>query len=732
MAEHSQNANDDGPPRDPRPAQTAAPHDRRPPSSSAAKTNGTSHPAAATADGAALIAALADEVAADVTDAIPGPLDGLVERAKLDVGVAFEPEVIAEIFQLQRSDSPGYQRLMQGLRVEAKLSAAQMKELRAAARGHAASGAGDSAGAGVRGFTMKNSGLWFSDPDPERPEEQRPARRISGPFEIAGKARDHDNGKWGILLRWRDPDNEMHEWVMPFSKLAGDGAELRAELLDGGLLIEPDPRARDLLFRYLLHTPVTGRVRCVDRSGWHSISGRSAFVLPDGTVYGRVDDERVVLRTARRSGGEKMRQAGTLAEWQTEVATYAIGNDRLAFFVAAAFAGPLLDLLALSSVGFHLFGVSQTGKTTAARAAASVWGQAATHQQIYTWRATANGLEAVASETTDTLLVLDELSEVDAKEAGAVVYMLANQSGKTRAARNGESRERRSWRLVYLSTGEKDLAAKLAEAGTRVQAGQDVRLVPILSDAGAGLGVFQELHSFPNAGELVDHIGRATQQSAYGTAGRAFLERLTGQIEIVSERERLRASLDAAIAEFVEGRIPPDAPGQVRSVARHFGLVAAAGELAARLGVLPWTKGEAIEAASACFDAWLSARGGTEAAEEREALKHVRAFIEAHSSDRFETISRSSDDGTQRVVNRVGFRELTTDGEWVHYVLPEAFANEVCRGLNHNLAARVLARKGLLVRDAGERFTTRRTLHGLGRKRVYAISARILEAGADA
>jgi putative DNA primase/helicase len=91
------------------------------------------------------------------------------------------------------------------------------------------------------------------------------------------------------------------------------------------------------------------------------------------------------------------------------------------------------------------------------------------------WRATTNGLEALAAIRSDTLLILDELSQVDPREAGEIAYMLANGSGKSRANRNGNTRMRHEWRLLFLSAGEIGLAQHLASAGKRIKAGQEVR-----------------------------------------------------------------------------------------------------------------------------------------------------------------------------------------------------------------------------------------------------------------
>jgi putative DNA primase/helicase len=72
-----------------------------------------------------------------------------------------------------------------------------------------------------------------------------------------------------------------------------------------------------------------------------------------------------------------------------------VGNSRLAFAVACAFAGPLLRPAGMESGGFHYRGDSSSGKTTALKVAASVYGGAGYLQR---WRTTDNALEAIAAQ----------------------------------------------------------------------------------------------------------------------------------------------------------------------------------------------------------------------------------------------------------------------------------------------------------------------------------------------
>jgi len=106
------------------------------------------------------------------------------------------------------------------------------------------------------------------------------------------------------------------------------------------------------------------------------------------------------------------------------------GNPILLLSVSASFAAPLLLKAKQQSAGgggIHLIGKSSNGKTTALQVAASVWGGPG---YVRAWRATANGLEATAAALNDSLIVLDEISECDPREIGAIIYALANGQGK--------------------------------------------------------------------------------------------------------------------------------------------------------------------------------------------------------------------------------------------------------------------------------------------------------------
>ena len=437
--------------------------------------------------------------------------------------------------------------------------------------------------------------------------------------------------------------------------------------------------------------------------------------------------ERTILQT----GGaleSALRTAGTLGSWQDQVAQYAPGNSRLVLALSAAFAAPLIYPTGSESGGFHLRGASSTGKSTALVVAGSAWGGGGIQGWVQTWRATDNGLEGLAEMHCDCLLCLDELSQADSRHAGATAYMLSNGLGKVRASRSGDARAPAEWRLLFLSSGEIGLADKIAEdgRGRRAAAGQQVRIVDIAADAGAGMGIFEELHGFTTATVFADQLKAASREN-YGHASRAFLRAIAGRFDDIAPSVRVHAR--NFIAEYC-----PSAPdGQVSRVATRFALVAAGGELATAYGVLPWETGEAMRGAARCFADWLAGRGGTGASEETDALRAVRQFIEMHGASRFEAMGilaphdSSGAPLEQRILNRAGFRRRDCDGEIEYVILSETWRSEVCAGLDAGAVTKALVSRGLLEvgSDRKPQVQVRLPNHK-GLSRCYVVKSNIL------
>ena len=242
-------------------------------------------------------------------------------------------------------------------------------------------------------FVSDSSGLWRTTKDPLTGVETDPTW-ICSAIEVAAHTRDEFGEAWGRLLEVRDLEGCIHRWSMPMRMLAGDGREYLSVLLDMGLLISSAKSSKSLLTTFIQTAPTVTYARSVDRVGWYG----SAFILPD-EVIGSTGDELGGLAESGQSAASDAEYLpkGTLEGWQQEVSALCADNPILTFSVSIAFAGPLLAITGDENGGFHLRGPSSKGKSTATLAAASVYGS---RSFVNTWRATSNGLEAVAVRTT--------------------------------------------------------------------------------------------------------------------------------------------------------------------------------------------------------------------------------------------------------------------------------------------------------------------------------------------
>lgn len=365
-------------------------------------------------------------------------------------------------------------------------------------------------------FKMDETGLYAPS---RRSKEAATPTLVSGPFEIIGRARSPNGRGWGRLILWQDGDGRSHTHLILDADLQGNPSQITSRLANDGLMME---RGRAGEFAdYINGSLDLPKVLTVDRTGWHDVSGRHVFVLPDN-AFGDTGGQPVILTGTSTAA---FATAGNLNDWAQGVGTLIRGHSRPMLMVSAALASVLLWLLGRDGGGLSLYGPSSTGKSTAIEAAASVFGKGATDGYVHTWRSTANGLEAVAAVHSDLPLCLDELGQADARDVGISAYQLLSGAGKVRATKEGTLKSPMSWMTFVLSTGELRLRDKLLEEGKRPMAGQLVRLLEVPADAGLDFGAFDNGGASGDAKDLADAIKRAAR-TYYGTAGPEFVRRL--------------------------------------------------------------------------------------------------------------------------------------------------------------------------------------------------------------
>ncbi len=538
---------------------------------------------------------------------------------------------------------------------------------------------------------------------------------------ILARTRTAEGEDHGRLLEVLDCDGQRHMWAMPNALFAGSGEALRAELLRLGF--EPvagvGGKWRDWLFEYLLTSKPKARARCVLNIGWHG----TAFVLPNETIGAGAGAEQVILQTSTPLD-HAFHTSSTLEDWKTHIAAPALGNSRLMIAIAAAFAAPLLGLTGEEGGGFHLRGSSSMGKSTALYVAGSVWGGGGAGGYVKNWRATDNALESISGLHNDALLCLDELSQVEPKAAGAAAYMLANGKGKARSGKDGQARRALEWRLIFLSTGEIALADKIREGGGQIAAGMEVRVIDLRADAGAGLGLFEDLHGAADAATFAQ-AQRAASGRYFGTAARAFLRHVAADLDAV------RLELGELRRAFTQAALPAGADGQVRRVADRFALVAAAGDLASAWGVTGWPVGASGKAALRCFADWLKERGGAGSGEEAQARRAIGEAIETYGAARFQKWHANADRAVYSP--RWGFVKTHAEGDetleaFQFYILAPAL-KEILKGLDYRGVVKLLTGSGIVPQGPEGKPNAVFHVPNAGEKyRLYQIDLKALQA----
>lgn len=566
---------------------------------------------------------------------------------------------------------------------------------------------GPRSGKGGAHFEVSERGLYWhgvtADGDALPPIYVGPA------IHIRARLRDEEESNWGRLVEFTDAGGTLHRWGLP-GRILVKREEVMSELLRQGYEFAPTNANQNRLLEYLGQPHDVTFARSVERTGWQ---GR-VYVLPDRVIG---DEAEPVFFQTESLQGNVYQARGELSDWRTDVADLCRGNSRLVFAVCIGFAAILLHWTGGESGGFHFRGGSSSGKTTALRVAASVFGGPG---YLRRWRATDNALEAVAAMHNDALLILDELAQVDPKMAGAAAYMLGNGEGKQRAFKTGSARPVQRWTIIFASAGEIGLAEHMRADNKRAQAGQEARLAEIPADAGAGLGLFETLHGYPDGAAFSRALLTAAAER-HGTAAPAFITAVQSQLDTLPGKVRERC------AEFCRRVLPSNADGQAARVADRFALAAVAGEFATERGITGWERGEATRAAEICFAAWIEQRGGAGNVEPARMIAQVRYFLERHGEARFQPWTISDTDKTKWTTNnRAGFRHggesAFVEAEITYYVLPEVFREEVCIGFDYREVLRALDAAGAIKRDKTSRkFARRERLPGVGLAPCYVI-----------
>lgn len=501
--------------------------------------------------------------------------------------------------------------------------------------------------------------------------------KLCAALELVAHTRNNDGDDWGIWIRFKDADAQPHELVLS-RKLFSQGKKVEELLSSAGLHVPilSGNSGRCPLAEFFNAVPWSlPRALTVSQGGFASDKFDS-FVFGDDVVLSLEGAERVKALTSDCAA--PLIEKGTLKEWQANVAKLARYSNRLMFGVSAGFGAPLLQILGLPNISIHFNGTSGDGKTTIAKAVASIWGG---EERVTSWDKTKNGFEAVAARYNNQPLIIDEIGQSDADALDKVAYQLNNGVGRDRMTRNTTWRKTVRWSLIVLSTGEFSLdeirRQKSRDGRSNTATGERVRFVCIPCDAGKGIGVLDDLpegisdDAEENDARRVALLARVSSFAATGVAGREYLKRLMQDIA-ENGQDALKEQYQKIEERFLHDVGKNGLAPTERRVIRHFAAVALAGELAASYGILDgWEEQTAYKAALACFNAWRE----SEDAPERHKEKVLERILNAPNNYRSEyLIFEIQPDGSClsagdyprcEIAGRVVLRQANNLASWV-------------------------------------------------------------------
>jgi putative DNA primase/helicase len=208
--------------------------------------------------------------------------------------------------------------------------------------------------------------------------------------------------------------------------------------------------------------------------------------------------------------------------------------------------------------------------------------------------------------------------------------------------------------------------------------------------------VFETIHGATNAQEFATRLRNAAT-TYYGTAGPAFIERL-----LKENLKLIVAAIEQYHKEFKQKFCPANSAAQVGRVVRRFSLIAAAGELAIKFGILPWAAGEAERGISECFKAWLNERGSVdESTDQIKALRQLQRELDRRAEDGFTWINATGVEDNHVVKDhtptrdRLGYKRKSDEGI-LKFLIPPDKLKDLCAPYDYKMVKQMLIRKGVM------------------------------------
>jgi putative DNA primase/helicase len=326
--------------------------------------------------------------------------------------------------------------------------------------------------------------------------------------------------------------------------------------------------------------------RVSSRMGWQGKDGADGFlwghtlITPDEVQQGQdLDDlpperweENPIAFRGEGDGADQAADAfyaeGTLDGWQKAVEPIQ-SYPRAVIALLGSFAAPLVPVLGTPNFTIDLSYETSAGKTTALRAAGSVWGdpdESHPASVVGSFRATRVFIERYATATDNLPLILDETKLARPWDIAGLLYEFSSGKSKGRGSPWG-FRRRGAWSSVMLTTGEQKITSFTQDGGTVA------RVIPLV---GFPFGKKDEA-----TGAVVRTLDAGIKRH-FGVAGPAFVRFL------MDESDGLGGSRDMFLTLREKYQVRAKDNAVLGRLAEHLAVLHLTAILLDASGILPW------------------------------------------------------------------------------------------------------------------------------------------------
>ncbi|HYF78218.1 MAG TPA: DUF927 domain-containing protein [Symbiobacteriaceae bacterium] len=539
------------------------------------------------------------------------------------------------------------------------------------------------------------------------------------PLTVIGYGHDVQTGVRYTLVAFQDGKGERAEALISAKDKARGEARIMDVLAHAGFDVPGSSKRRRAIIDLLDSSVAADEFVIVSRVGWSEMN----FCLPT-RVYGP-NRKRVRLVLQDGATNHWYARAGTYEQWRDHVALPCRGNRTLIFGLAFAFAPPLMGICTVESGGFQLTGPSSIGKTMALALWGSVWGGGGKDGFCSSWHTTVNAIDTEAALHRHVPVFKDEAKLADTPggpKAGDIVAKAVFQyTGGQAKKRQPDKDKPVIWDALFFSSSETPFPQLARDAKIELTVGQIARMVDIPADAEKGHGIFETLHDAKDAASAANAL-KAAAKMYYGTAADKFLTPLTE--DMTKRPEWLKGWVERRMRFYRSVMPHPRPEGPYQRIGDRFALVYAAGALAVRYGVLPFTRKEVRKAVIYCHKRAMLDELHARVEQSRSGVEVVREWLGANIT-RFRDVKEQ---GSREDFNGVpGFISRRRKKAEI-FILKEVFEDVVCRGRDPSQVFNALHKEELAHRHEGGPYAVHRVLPGvLGRPRVVCVYGKIID-----